>query len=250
MLDDDPVIRLIRDAAAHRLTGWDWSFIRGRWDGVETPWSYRDAVSFAAAASGALIDLDTGGGEFLISLPSLPDVTVATEAYTPNIPVARDQLIPRGVTVVAANPVRLPFRNESFDLAMSRHGVFRGSELHRVLAPSGQFITQQVGPANFQELNEFLTGSRQSIQGPTFHQGVADLADAGFVIDETHHALIPTSFRDVGAIAFYLLAVPWQIPGFDPLAERTRMRAIHDYIAAEGRFSVTAERYFIRAHRL
>ena len=78
----------------------------------------------------------------------------------------------------------------------------------------------------------------------------SDLADAGFVIDETHHALIPTSFRDVGAIAFYLLAVPWQIPGFDPLAERTRMRAIHDYIAAEGRFSVTAERYFIRAHRL
>ena len=132
MLDDDPVIRLIRDAAAHRLTGWDWSFIRGRWDGVETPWSYRDAVSFAAAASGALIDLDTGGGEFLISLPSLPDVTVATEAYTPNIPVARDQLIPRGVTVVAANPVRLPFRNESFDLAMSRHGVFRGSELHQI----------------------------------------------------------------------------------------------------------------------
>jgi hypothetical protein len=43
-----------------------------------------------------MLDLQSGGGELLAGLPTLPPLMVATEGYTPNVAVAARRLRPRG----------------------------------------------------------------------------------------------------------------------------------------------------------
>ena len=47
-----------------------------------------------------MLDMGTGGGEFLFSLHPLPKTVYATEGYKPNVPIARQRLEPLGVKVV------------------------------------------------------------------------------------------------------------------------------------------------------
>jgi len=46
---------------------------------------------------------------------------VATEPWEVNAPVAAKRLGARGIPVVRANSLRLPFRDEQFDLVLNRH---------------------------------------------------------------------------------------------------------------------------------
>jgi len=55
-------------------------------------WNYRNEVKFRIYGISSLLDMGTGGGEFLSSLSPLPANTCATEGYEPNIPVARNRL--------------------------------------------------------------------------------------------------------------------------------------------------------------
>ena len=48
---------------------------------------------------------------------------VATESWPPNLPVARRNLRPLGVALLAGDEDGLPFRGESFDLVVS--GMYR-----------------------------------------------------------------------------------------------------------------------------
>jgi SAM-dependent methyltransferase len=240
--------RLIAEAAAHQLEGWDFTWIRGRWNRVETPWDCRAIVNEALAHSHAALDLDTGGGEFLASFAPLPGLTVATEAYQPNIAIARDRLKSLGARLVACDPSQLPLQAESFDLVLNRHGSLDAGEIQRILMPGGRFITQQVGPSNFSELNDYF-GRELSDFDNAFEVVCDRFRSAGLILEVAERAFIPSAFHDIGAVAFYLAAVPWQIPGFDFHSDPTRMRALHDRITAEGAFPVTAERYHIEARR-
>jgi len=73
----------------------------------------------------------------------------ATEAYEPNVALARERLGPLGVTVL---PYRsddlvggpLPFDDASLDVVLDRHESYGACEVARVLAPRGRFLTQQV----------------------------------------------------------------------------------------------------------
>src|SRR5579875_3840366 len=136
--------RLVDEAMAAPFSGWDFSWLDGR---VSTdhglPWEYRAEVGRRAAEAGALLDLGTGGGEWLAALDHRPAVTVATEGWPPNVGVAAARLRPLGVPVVAVagapdNPVqdgwvgdggspagsaasdgRLPFRDGAFPLVIN-----------------------------------------------------------------------------------------------------------------------------------
>lgn len=48
------------------------------------PWDYENIVRSHLEETAALLDMDTGGGEFLLSLGHPPDKTSATEGYPPN----------------------------------------------------------------------------------------------------------------------------------------------------------------------
>ncbi len=90
---------LVREALDAPFSGWDFSWLAARSSAGPLPWSYRREVARRAAA-GALLDMGTSGGERLSRLSPRPRLTVATEAWPPNVPVAATRLRPLGIPVV------------------------------------------------------------------------------------------------------------------------------------------------------
>ena len=70
-----------REEEVAQIQGWDFSHIEGRYD-VENdlPWSYEEIVRSYLDNSKQIMDYDTGGAEFLLSLNHPYDKTAVTEA--------------------------------------------------------------------------------------------------------------------------------------------------------------------------
>lgn len=101
--------------------------------------------------------MDTGGGEFLLSLEHPYHKTAATEAWEPNIRLCRERLLPLGIDFRETDGTGLlPFPDETFELVINRHGDYQPEEVFRILSPGGTFVTQQVGGENDRELRELL----------------------------------------------------------------------------------------------
>ena len=72
------------EALAH-IHGWDFSHIDSRYrEEGSLPWDYRKIILSHLGDRDYLLDMDTGGGEFLLSLGHPYSRTSATEAYPPN----------------------------------------------------------------------------------------------------------------------------------------------------------------------
>ena len=179
---------LVREALDAPFSGWDFSWLAARPSAGPLPWSYRREVARRAAVAGALLDMGTGGGERLSRLSPRPRLTVATEAWPPNVPVAAARLRPLGIPVVQDEGApdnagqtgidrgRLPFRDGVFGLVTRRHEAFWAAEVGRVLAPGGTFITEQVDFHSYdglcalagldvpQEPDSWLPLARQQVQ--------------------------------------------------------------------------------------
>lgn len=105
--------------------GWDFSHIEGRWASGILPWDYREIVLSFLKSTGRLLDLGTGGGEFLLSLGHPFALISVTEAYPPNVELCKRKLAPLGVTVAQTyEDDRLPFEDSSFDIVINRHESF------------------------------------------------------------------------------------------------------------------------------
>lgn len=76
------------------IHGWDFSHIRNRYTEEEDlPWDYRETILRYLRPQMRLLDIDTGGGEFLLSLNHPHENTAATEGYPPNAELCRDRLL-------------------------------------------------------------------------------------------------------------------------------------------------------------
>lgn len=251
--DDRGFERLLAGGAQAPFAGWDFAYIEntGRLVDGLLPWSYGSAVLEALCSADSLLDLGTGGGETLFFFAPLPRYTVATECYPPNVPVARGRLAPLGVTVLQLeNNDHLPFVDGQFDLVTSRHESFRAAEVYRVLRPGGRFITQQVGNRNDLETNALLgkPAEVRSDEGD-LAADVAALREAGFQVERQQEAFPRMRVFDVGALVYWLLAIPWISPGFSVEKDRQTLYDIHRRIQAEGYIELTNHRYLIVAHR-
>ena len=244
--------KLVSRASRQPFSGWDFSYIESRLTSEPLPWDYMKRVRESMRAGRAILDVGTGGGERLAELAPFPAEAFATEAYGPNVPIARARLEPLGVTVV---PVKsngaLPLDDGTFDLVINRHEKFIATELWRVMRPGGLFITQQVGERMNIELRQWLEG-RPVERSPStrLERSVQSLRNAGFDIVDTREAFTARAFHDIGAIVYYLKAVPWSVRGFDVETHRDRLLAIHDHIQEHGRLEVTGHHYFIEAQRV
>jgi len=139
------------------IPGWDFTFLNNRYLAEDLPWDYKKIVEKYLKKSKSLLDIDTGGGEFLSNLKPLPAAAFATENYKPNIVIAKQRLEPLGIHVVECDAeLELPFDDESFELVINRHGLLRVPELLRVLRKNGIFVTQQVGAQNNIQPNHFF----------------------------------------------------------------------------------------------
>ncbi len=239
--------QLISETLANEFSGWDFSAISGRWHEEKPSWDYRQTVIDKIAQANSLLDMGTGGGEFLASLTFRPDYTCATEAYTPNVPVAKARLEPLGIHVFEVQEdAPLPFNDASFDLIINRHESFSAAEVYRILTPGGYFITQQVGGQNNIQINEYLQEKVEvNYTDWTLKQEVPLLEEAGFQIMSQKEEFLDTVFYDTGALVFYLKIISWQIPDFTVDKYRHQLEALHRLIQAEGGFRAKNHRFFI-----
>ena len=148
---------LEEEKEAH-IHGWDFSHIHNRYEEEkDLPWDYEKIVRKYLSPEKKVLDIDTGGGEFLLSLGHPNENLAATEAYPPNVQLCRETLLPLGIDFKEAQAEKhLPFKTNSFDLVLNRHGDYNVSEIYRVLKPGGVFLTEQVGAENDRDLVELL----------------------------------------------------------------------------------------------
>ena len=73
------------------FSGWDFSYLSetGRVQNGILSWSYGSIVLPLIKEAQAMLDMGTGGGEFLSMLTPYPPTICATEAYPPNVPIAK-----------------------------------------------------------------------------------------------------------------------------------------------------------------
>ena len=106
-----------------------------------------------------------------------------------------------------------------------------------MLRPGGTYLTQQRGDGDDDLLRAF---GRPIPTGPDFDLAfaVAQLEAAGFAVARAEESDATVQFFDIGALVYYLRAIPWIVPGFDIDADRAALHGIHDVIEAEGSFGV------------
>jgi SAM-dependent methyltransferase len=243
--------QLVQEALDHTFSGWDFSWLNGRWHEAAPSWDYRQLVQARIKNAASLLDMGTGGGEFLSSLTDLPPTTYATEGYAPNIPVAKERLEPLGINVVqVVDDNALPLPSNAFDLVINRHESYALPEVFRILRPGGLFLTQQVGPRNCVELNQYLEAPLEpDIHSWSLAQENTAVEEAGFRIRRSEKQLLDSIFYDIGAAIYYLKVIAWQIPDFSIEAYRDRLEAMHRLIERQGAFYATAQRFLIEAEK-
>ena len=122
------------EAIAH-IHGWDFSHIADRYEEENSlPWDYRASILEILRPEMQILDIDTGGGEFLLSLGHPHGNTAAMENYPPNVTLCADTLLPLGIDFrPGSGNGPLPFEDSRFDLVINRHGDFNAAEIFRVL---------------------------------------------------------------------------------------------------------------------
>jgi SAM-dependent methyltransferase len=250
---------LIAEGATVPVEGWDFSWFDGRASEERPPWGYARLLgermaALAAAPGAAALDLQTGGGEVLASIPAGPPRLVATESWPPNVEVARRNLarIRAEVVPMADELDDLPFGDATFDLVVSRHPVgVRWDEIARVLKPGGTYFSQDVGDGSVRELTEFMMGPQPDDDGPSRDPkwSVQDATAAGLEVVDVRQFRGQMEFGDVAAVVVFLRKVIWIVPGFTVEQYRERLRALHEQIEAGGPFLATSVRFLFEASK-
>ena len=178
-----------------------------------------DRAAELMGRSSSVIDMETGGGEKFSSLREhWPARVVATEGYDPNFKLAKERLSPLGAEVVKIGDSYkepMPFADGEFDLVLNRHGDFMPREVARVLSPRGTFLTQQVHGMWLWDLQAAFGATPAVARTPRQRTYVPLLEAAGLTqslnVEKWEGRMV---FEDVGAIVYYLKAIPWEVPEF------------------------------------
>ena len=207
--------------------GWDFSHVDGRVVEDALPWDYREQILHYLKPEMQILDIDTGGGEFLLSLHHQYRNTSATENYPPNIELCQNTLLPLGIDFQSADGKGImPFEDERFDMVLNRHGDLNPEEIYRVLKPGGLFITQQVGAENDRELVELLCGHTDLPFPDQYLKIISDqFSQTGFEILDGRECFRPIRFYDVGALVWFARIIEWEFPGFS--VERCQDQLLH-----------------------
>lgn len=250
MTVDDATLDAWREIVARQPASSDTTDLRGYGED-EPSWRFETVARNLAQVSHHLLDVGTGGGEFLARLGDvLPEDTVATEATAAGCAGARERLEPLGVDVVEHDPTApgatLPFAPERFDLVLARHSRFDVEQVRRVMAPGATFATEQVGSDDLAEVLAALGVCRPS-GSPTLEGIERELTGAGLRIERGDAFRGRAVFTDVAALLGFLRRLPWVTPeDLDVDAHRDQLEALAERMehgpleAATSRFWVSA----------
>lgn len=234
------------------IHGWDFSHIDGRYaEQGDLPWDYRAVIGRYLHPEMRLLDIDTGGGEFLLSLNHPHGNTAAMENYPPNVELCREVLLPLGIDFrVGDGKGKLPFGDGSFDMVINRHGDFNAEEIYRVLKPGGLFVTQQVGAENDRELVKLLCGET-GIPFPEQYLSITTgkFEDAGFTVLQGEEAFRPIRFFDVGALVWFARIIRWEFPDFSVDTHTDNLLNVQRILEERGSIDGSIHRFLLVARK-
>ena len=240
------------EEACAYIHGWDFSHIAGRYEEPEElPWDYRAVIDRYRLPERKLLDIDTGGGEFLLSLQHPYENTAATENFPPNVQLCKETLLPLGIDFRAGDGGgELPFPDGSFHMVIDRHGDFNANEIVRVLKPGGIFVTQQVGAENDRELAALLCGETdQPFPGQYLNCVVKQFADAGFTILQGEECFRPIRFLDVGALVWFARIIQWEFPNFSVETHLEKLLSAQRILEEKGSLDGSTHRFLLVAQK-
>jgi len=242
---------LVAEGEAVPVEGWDFSWFNGRATEERPPWGYARMMGDRMGCVACALDIETGGGEILATVPRPGKLLVATESWLPNVTVARQKLAPLGAHVVAvADAPSLPFVASAFDLVVSRHPVVvLWDEIARVLRPGGTYLSQQIGAGTNRELTDFMMSPQPVNQRRSVESLRAADEDAGLEVADLQSCALRVEFYDVAAVVYFLRKVHWTVPDFSVQKYSRRLRAMHELIQTEGVFVSTAQRVLFEARK-
>jgi len=234
------------------FVGWDFSYLDGRMFEEKPPWSYPSRATTLMQQSLSVLDMGTGGGERLLALKEhWPKKVVVTEDYPPNFELATERLAPLGVRVEdvkLAEYAPMPFADGEFDLVLNRHSGFNANEVARILAAGGTFLTQQVHGLWAQDLL-VVFGAEPQWPEATLSNNAPKLDAAGLKVVVTDEWWGKLVFTDVGAVVYYLKAVPWLVPGFSVDRHLDRLLELQSRLEGSEKLVFEIGKYLIEARK-
>ena len=252
------LIKQWEEEESHAFQGWDFSHISGRIDDPDPSWDYRAVIKSYLKETDNLLDMGTGGGEFLLTLKHPYKNTYATEAYEPNYELCLKVLSPLGITVGRTYTDdnfnaddKLPFEDDLFDVIINRHESFDLTEVKRTLRRGGYFITQQVGNKNTNELMQRLN-NEDFVFDRTHHtieKYTTSLEKLGFKIIRTDEDIYPVKVYDVGALVFLAKIIEWEYPGFSVNTHLDKLLECQNEVEKNGFIEATGHRFLIIAQK-
>ena len=131
---------------------------------------------------------------------------------------------------------------------MNRHSGLNCAEVARVLAPGGVFLTQQIhGLWAHDLLAEFDVRPPWPDATPAYY--VPGLEGAGLTIENLKEWKGELAFTDVGAVVYYLKAVPWLVPGFSVDTHMDTLLRLQGQVERKGRLVVEISKYLIETRK-
>ena len=248
----DRLVEIWKHEEHQPFVGWDFSYLDGRMFEEKPPWSYPSRATTLMQQSSSVLDMGTGGGERLLALKEhWPKKVVVTEDYPPNFELATERLTPLGVRVEAVRLAEydpMPFADGEFDLVLNRHSGFNANEVARILASGGMFLTQQVHGLWAQDLLSVF-GAKPQWPEATLSNNEPKLEAAGLKVVGTEEWWGKLVFADVGAIVYYLKAVPWLVPGFSVDRHLDRLLELQSRLEGSEKLVFEVGKYLIEARK-
>lgn len=232
--------------------GWDFSYINDRTEEETLPWDYDKIVRQYLKPGHILLDMGTGGGEYLLSLGHPYKNTYVTEAYPPNVELCMKKLKPLGIEVRQVfDDADLPFDDGMFDIIINRHESFDVNEVYRLLKPKGLFITQQVGGLNNKELSKFLIDDFKEITNSNhdLSNNLELIQKAGFIVLKSEEYFPYLKFYDIGALVYFAKIIEWEFPGFSVDRCYEKLCQLQSIVDKQGFIESREHRFIIVAQR-
>ncbi len=244
-------IWISEEKSAH-IKGWDFSHIGGRFtEETDLPWDYEKIIRSYLKSDFSMLDIDTGGGEFLLSLHHPFHNTSATEGYLPNVNLCKKKLLPLGINFYEMNQYnKMPFDDNSFEIIINRHGNYDVAELYRTLKQKGIFITEQVGDENDRELiNLLLPNTPRPFPKANLKAQTKLFLRQGFKVLRGEEAFRLIKFFDTGALVWFAKIIEWEFPDFSVERCFDRLLEAEDILRKNGSIDGTIHRYLIIAQK-
>jgi SAM-dependent methyltransferase len=237
-----------------KASGWDFTYVTntGRMMESPLPWNYFVAICRHLTPGAVLLDLGTGGGEFLSLLPDKASLRIyATEGYAPNVALATKRLQTFGGTLIDDyTDSSLPFANDFFDLVIDRHESYDLEEIYRILKPGGYFITQQVdGKSDLPVAEVLQVKANEAFVHWDLAYALQEFVPTAFKIKFKQENAGFMRFYDAEALLFYIRSMPYLFQDYVDFDFAKIASLLADYFSAHPYLDVRKDRFLIVAQK-